>query len=62
LTFAVQALACRHVLLHHEELAPGVHEFPAELDEEIARVKLVSLGMGVDALTREQAAFLETWE
>ncbi|HEV3407146.1 MAG TPA: adenosylhomocysteinase [Gaiellaceae bacterium] len=62
LTFAVQALACRHVLLHHEELAPGVHEFPAELDEEIARLKLASLGMGVGALTREQAAFLETWE
>ncbi len=62
LTFAVQALACRHVLLHDEDLAPGVHEFPAELDEEIARLKLASLGMGVGALTREQTAFLETWE
>jgi adenosylhomocysteinase len=62
LTFAVQALACRHVLLHHEELEPGVHDFPAELDEEIALLKLASLGMGVGALTPEQAEFRGTWE
>jgi adenosylhomocysteinase len=62
LTFAVQALACRHVLLNHEELEPRVYDFPAQLDTEIARLKLESLGMGVASLTREQVEYLESWE
>jgi adenosylhomocysteinase len=62
LTFAVQALACRHVLLNHEELEPRVYDFPAELDSEIARLKLESLGMGVGSLTREQVEYLQSWE
>jgi adenosylhomocysteinase len=62
LTFAVQALACRHVLLNYGQLEPRVHDFPAELDTEIARLKLESLGMGVGSLTREQVEYLEGWE
>jgi adenosylhomocysteinase len=62
LTFAVQALACRHVLLNHEELEPRVYDFPADLDSEIARLKLESLGMGVGSLTREQVEYLQSWE
>jgi len=62
LTFAVQALACRHVLLHHRELDARVHDFPPELDNEIARLKLASLGMGVGSLTREQVEYLESWQ
>ncbi len=62
LTFAVQALACRHVLLNHEELEPRVYDFPAELDSEIARLKLESLGMGVGSLTHEQVEYLQSWQ
>jgi adenosylhomocysteinase len=62
LTFAVQALACRHVLLNHGRLEPRVYDFPAELDSEIARLKLESLGMGVGSLTREQVEYLQSWE
>jgi adenosylhomocysteinase len=62
LSFAVQALACRHVLLNHEQLEPRVYDFPADLDSEIARLKLESLGMGVGSLTREQVEYLESWE
>jgi adenosylhomocysteinase len=62
LTFAVQALACRHLLLSPERLEARVYDFPPELDREIARLKLESLGMGVGSLTREQTEFLESWE
>jgi len=40
LTFGVQALAARHLLLHGAELEPRVHLLPAEIDEGIARRKL----------------------
>jgi adenosylhomocysteinase len=50
------------VLLHHEELEPRVYDFPAELDTEVARLKLESLGMGVGSLTREQVEYLQSWE
>jgi len=61
MTFAVQALGMRHVALHHDQLGPGVHDFPKELDEEIARLKLKSLGMGVGSLTKEQINYLHSW-
>jgi len=61
LTFAVQAMGLRYVALNYERLAPKVYPFPAELDSEIARLKLESLGMGVAALTPAQVDFLNSW-
>jgi adenosylhomocysteinase len=62
LTFSVQALSARHLLLHAREMAPGVHSLPAEIDEAIARDKLDALGLRIDSLTDEQHAFLRAWE
>lgn len=62
LSFSVQALAARHLLLHGRDLAPGVHLLPAEIDEEIARLKLEALGLRIDRLSPEQEAFLRSWE
>jgi adenosylhomocysteinase len=62
LTFSVQALAARHLLLHAREMAPGVHPLPAEIDEAVARDKLAALGLRIDRLTPEQQAFLSGWE
>lgn len=62
LSFSVQALAARHLLLHGEELGPGLHALPREIDEEIAREKLDALGIRIDRLTPEQEAFLAGWE
>jgi adenosylhomocysteinase len=62
LTFAVQALSARHLLLHGPELEPRVHQLPAEIDEDVARMKLAALGLGIDSLSPDQQAFLETWE
>jgi adenosylhomocysteinase len=39
-----------------------VHTLPAEIDEEIARLKLETLGVRIDELTAAQKAFLQAWE
>jgi adenosylhomocysteinase len=62
LTFAVQALAAEYLLLHGEEMAPGLHMLPDEIDTTIARTKLEALGVRIDALTAEQQSFLSSWE
>ena len=62
LTFAVQALSAAYLLQHGRELEPRVHALPAEIDEEIARLKLDALGVRIDELTAAQAAFLRAWQ
>lgn len=62
LSFSVQALAAGHLLRHGGQMEPGVHLLPPEIDEEIARHKLASLGLEIDELSPEQRAFLEGWE
>jgi adenosylhomocysteinase len=62
LTFSVQALGLWYLANHAVDLTPRVYPFPDELDREIARLKLESLGMGVTTLTPEQKAFLESWD
>jgi adenosylhomocysteinase len=59
LSFSVQALAAH--LLASEELPPGVQRLPAELDREIARTKLASLGVELPRPTEAQLAFLRSW-
>ena len=62
LTFAVQALSARYLLEHARELEPRVHLLPHEIDEEIARIKLETLGIELGALTEEQQRFRRSWE
>lgn len=53
LSFSVQALGCH--TLATRDLAPGVHQFPAELDREIAAAKLASKGIGLDRVDASSA-------
>ena len=62
LTFAVQALSARYLLEHGGSMRPAVHPLPAEIDEEIARMKLDALGLRIDSLTETQQEFLRSWE
>jgi adenosylhomocysteinase len=59
LSFSVQALAAH--LLARGGLEPGLHSFPAELDDEIARTKLATLGIELGEPTQAQRAFSERW-
>jgi adenosylhomocysteinase len=42
-------------------IAPGVHEVPAAIDAEAARLVLTASGTTIDALTPAQQAYLESW-
>jgi adenosylhomocysteinase len=62
MSFANLALAVEHLLEHRDELEPGVISVPQDIDEEIARLKLESLGVEIDELTADQEAYLSSWE
>src|SRR5215208_2124580 len=61
LTFAIQALCVYRLANEHASMENKVHLRPEEIDDEVAAMKLDALGMGVDALTREQKEFLAGW-
>jgi adenosylhomocysteinase len=42
-------------------LAPGLHSIPEAVDREIARLKLVAMGIEVDSLTPEQEIYINSW-
>ena len=60
ISFAVQALTVEW--LARADLAPGVHEVPAGIDDEVARTKLAALGVRLDVLSPAQARYLSTWQ
>ncbi len=61
LSFSVQALSAEFIAKHGRELAPGVHDVPSAIDEEVARLKLASLGLSIDRLTPEQETYMSSW-
>ena len=61
MSFANLALAVEHLALHADELERRVLDVPKEIDEEIARLKLESLGVEIDALTPDQREYLSSW-
>jgi adenosylhomocysteinase len=62
MSFANQALSVEYLVRRRGELKPGVHLLPAEVDEEIAGLKLRALGIEIDTLTPEQLEYLSSWE
>src|SRR5437764_2780663 len=62
MSFANQALSVEYLVKKKGELKPGVHLLPAEVDQEIASLKLRALGMSIDTLTSEQLEYMSSWE
>ena len=62
LSFALQALCTRYIAEHGEGLKGGVYEVPQEIDEQVARLKLASLGLSIDELSSEQKKYLCSWD
>jgi adenosylhomocysteinase len=62
MSFANQALAAEYVVRNHRSLRPKVYPVPEDIDNEIARLKLKALGVGIDSLTKEQEHYLSSWE
>ena len=62
MSFANQALSAEHILKHHETMENAVYSVPADIDENIARLKLESMGITIDVLSEEQRKYLSSWE
>jgi adenosylhomocysteinase len=62
MSFANQALSAEYVVQHAAELERRVYPVPREIDEEIARLKLETMGIDIDKLTDEQARYLASWD
>jgi adenosylhomocysteinase len=62
MSFANQALAAEYAFANASTLERKVYPVPTEIDEEIARLKLATMGVEIDQLTEEQAKYLASWD
>jgi adenosylhomocysteinase len=62
MSFANQALAAEVIAKQFTTLGKAVHRLPSSVDQEIARLKLASMGITIDTLTPEQQAYLASWD
>jgi adenosylhomocysteinase len=62
MSFANQALAAEFMVKNAKTLEKRVYSVPAEVDAEIARIKLAAMGVKIDDLTAEQVKYLNSWE
>ncbi len=62
MSFANQALSAEYLVKNQGSLAAGVHVLPSEVDQEIASLKLRSLGVAIDTLTPEMLEYMSSWE
>ena len=62
MSFANQALGAEYLAMNSSKLQPRVYVMPEEIDREIARLKLASMGITIDKLTEEQEKYLASWQ
>jgi len=62
MSFANQALSATWVAQEKDRLKPGVYDVPEDIDKQVARLKLESLGVRIDQLTDEQRRYLASWD
>ncbi|CAN0498259.1 unnamed protein product [Phaeothamnion confervicola] len=62
MSFANQALSVEHLAREGAGLQRRVYPVPGRIDDEIAALKLASLGVAIDALTPEQIGYLASWD
>jgi adenosylhomocysteinase len=61
MSFAIQAVSAGYLADHAAKLKPRLYPVPANLDLKVAQLKLRSLGIGIDRLSKEQRTYNETW-
>ncbi len=62
MSFANQALCVKYIIENYDKLRKEVYSVPKEIDEEVARLKLKSMGVEIEELTEEQRKYLGSWE
>ena len=61
MSFANQALSIEHLVKNVDKLEKKVYSVPVEIDKQVARLKLASMGIAIDKLTPEQEKYLASW-
>ncbi len=62
MSFANQALGAEYIVKNAEKMENKVYLLPTEVDQEIAKLKLASMGISIDELTEEQVKYLSSWQ
>lgn len=62
MSFANQVLCAVYLATRRDKLDNSVHNVPLEIDQEVARLKLAAMNLGIDTLTDEQARYLSSWQ
>jgi adenosylhomocysteinase len=62
MSFANQALSLEHILRNHGQMQAQVYTVPAEIDRQVARLKLAALGVTIDEMTAEQLEYSTSWQ
>jgi len=62
MSFANQALCIEYIVKNKDKLEKKVYPVPEEIDREVARLKLMAMGIKIDTLTPEQKKYLSSWE
>jgi len=61
MSFANQAMAAGHIAQNYQKMQKHVYDVPVEIDEEVATLKLSSMGVEIDTLTPEQVKYMASW-
>ncbi len=62
MSFSIQALALEHLVRNSSNMRPEVYTIPKEMDDEVARLALRSMGVTIDALNQDQLEYLQSWK
>ena len=62
MSFANQLLCLEYLTKMKRKLEPAVYPVPEKIDQEVGKLKLASMNIAIDSLTREQRKYLESWE
>lgn len=62
MSFSIQALVAEYIVKNGRKLEKKLYPVPEEIDLEVAEIKLSSLGISIDRLTKEQMDYLNSWE
>jgi len=62
MSFANQALCLEYIVKNKGKLKPKVYPVPEEIDKQVARLKLNSMGISIDTLTPAQKQYLSSWQ
>jgi adenosylhomocysteinase len=62
MSFAVQAACAEHLVLNHDKMENRVYSVPDELDQQVAKLRLSTLGIKHDKLTPEQESYINSWQ